>query len=312
MSFIKRVSFFVITNIAVVFLLIFILHIVQLLFWVSLVWNTDEYLWLIILCLIYWFLWSFVSLFISKYLAKKAYNITLYNDSNISDPKIWHAYSIVKEIANSNKIRIPEFWVYDSYEMNAFATWPSKNSSLVAVSSWLLNNMDNEELEWVLWHEMAHIINWDMVTMVLLQWIMNAFVLFLSRVLSWIIVWLLSKWKNSNSNWWMYYFIVFLLEIVLWVLWTIIVMRFSRFREYKADKWSAYIVWKEKMIKALEKLRYKVNYSNDSDDLWDISFVWKLSNDTTKTLKINWLSSFFKLFSSHPDLEDRIRRLKSI
>ncbi len=301
----KRVFLFLITNLAIIVVLSLVIMIVENIFGIkvtSYVWW--GYLGLFIFALIFGFGWSFISLAISKWMAKRAYwvkviSINDYYDLN-SKQKI--VFDVVKDLAQRNNIYMPEVGFYNSKDPNAFATWASKNSSLVAVSSGLLELMDKDAIEWVIGHEMAHILNWDMVTMTLLQWVLNTFVIFISRVLAWIVDNFLNgdreqSWWNS----WAYMWLSILFEIVFWILASMITMWFSRHREFRADAWSAQFVWKNKMIAWLEALKRMQKYaSSDNSELatMKISTKWK-----------HWLMA---LFSSHPDLDDRINALREL
>jgi heat shock protein HtpX len=191
---------------------------------------------------------------------------------------------------------MPEVWIYSDTDPNAFATWATKNSSLVAVSTGLLTAMNKNEIEWVIGHEMSHILNWDMVTMTLLQWVLNTFVIFLSRV-----IWnLISQAVDEKFSILAYYLSIILLEILFWILASLVVMWFSRHREYKADEWSAKFVWKEKMIAWLRSLQKMQNLA--SDDKGSFASM-KIST------KQKWW--IMKYFASHPDLESRIMNLEN-
>jgi heat shock protein HtpX len=192
---------------------------------------------------------------------------------------------------------MPEVWIYQSVEPNAFATWATKNSSIVAVSTGLLDIMDEKAIQWVVAHEMAHILNWDMVTMTLLQWVLNTFVVFFARVVANIIASRSDEWMSWLAYMWVYV----LLEIVFWLLATPILMAFSRHREYRADAWSAWFVWKEKMIAWLEALRRMQDLA-PSD--WDNLSTMKIST------KPKW--GIAALYSSHPTLDDRIKALEEL
>lgn len=297
---IKRVFLFLLTNILVIVLISVTLTVLRIL-WIDVWWyfNWVNYLDILIYAWVVWFSWALISLFLSKSIVKWTHDIVFIDDSNLSNfsQKEILVYETVRDLANREWIRMPEVWIYKSPEPNAFATWPTKNSALVAVSTWLLENMSNDEIVWVVGHEVSHITNWDMVTMTLLQWVINTFVIFLSRI----VASLLDK-VFSEDSWpgWIYYIVSMVLEILLSILASIVVMAFSRYREYRADEWSARFVWKDKMIKALKKLK-----SLEDMILTD-------SNDALATMKIwsekrSWL---FALFSSHPDLDDRIRNLE--
>lgn len=298
---IKRIFLFLLTNLAIMILIWIVIAVLESVFWFNISWYGQNYTSIFIYALVVWFTGSFISLMMSKWSAKRAYNIQIIEDKNLYDlsKKERLFYDVVYDLAAKNRIKMPEIWIYDSPELNAFATWASKNSSLVAVSSWLLDRMNENEIKWVVGHEMAHILNWDMVTMVLLQWIINTFVVFLSRVLANIIDSYFSREESSGPSW-IYFVSSIVLDIVLWLLASLIVMWFSRHREFKADEWSSNLVWKENMIAWLEALKRMYNLSWDDDS--------KLA-----TMKINtkhrwWIKA---LFSTHPDLDDRIENLRN-
>lgn len=299
---IKRIFLFLLTNILILVVISISFTVISAVFWINIWWYYDwsNLLSVLIYAAIIWFSWSFISLFLSKKMAKWSYWVQIVDSSNLS----WKqklVYDIVYKIALDNSIKTPEVWIYESPEPNAFATWATKNSSLVAVSTWLLDLMNEDEIEWVIAHEMAHILNWDMVTMTLLQWIINTFVIFISRILASFISSAL-KSNDEESSWadWVYFVVSIVLEIIFSFLASILVMWFSRYREFRADEWSAKFVWKAKMILALKRLQ-KLEYAMVTDD-----------SDKLATMKIGskkrwWI---FALFSSHPDLEDRIRNLE--
>ncbi len=194
---------------------------------------------------------------------------------------------------------MPEVGIYFSPEVNAFATGPTRNRALVAVSSGLLETMDEDEIEGVLAHEVSHIANGDMVTMTLLQGVINAIVMFLARIIAFVIT---SKRDDDSreSNPFLRYAVTVILEILLSFLGMIVVAWFSRYREYKADEGGANLAGRDKMIAALEKLRRTLERS-------DLTHA-----ETLKAFKISSKSSLLNLFATHPPLEKRIQRLKEM
>ena len=191
---------------------------------------------------------------------------------------------------------MPEIGYYESDELNAFATGPSKSRSLVAVSTGLLRRMDQPEVDGVLAHEVAHIANGDMVTMTLVQGVVNVFVMFLARVIGFFASQFVSEERRSLVQ----FGIVIALEIALGILGMIVVGFFSRQREYRADAGGASLSSRNNMIAALERL--KANHMVPSRE----------EQPALATLKISGKSSgLLRLFSTHPDLDDRIQRLKS-
>lgn len=295
----KRLGLFLLTNIAVIFLFSIAIYLIKVLFWIDvLAASWEDYVWLLIYAALFGFIGSFFSLAISRWTAKRIYKITPFSQQDIEmltwKPKL--VYNIVAEIAERNHIKTPEVGVYASKDPNAFATGPSKNKSLVAVSTGLLDHMNDREIEWVVAHEMAHIINGDMVTMTLLQWVMNTFVIFFARIIAEII-----NNRTDGKLGWFWYFAVYIgLQIVLWIIASTVVMKFSRYREFKADEGSARFVGKEKMIAALESLqRLKDLAPSNSEKL----STMQINTQTSKGIK--------RFFMSHPPLEDRIKNLEN-
>lgn len=182
----KRIGLFVLTNIAIMAMISIVLFIVSSVFGLRLSGYGTSMFELLIYSAIIGFTGSFISLAISRWIAKRSYNIELIDDKNLHkyNEKEQFIYKIVHRIAQNEHIITPEVGVYSSEEVNAFATGPSKNKALVAVSSELLNVMDKDEIEGVVAHEMAHILNGDMVTMTLLHGVLNTFVVFLSRLIA--------------------------------------------------------------------------------------------------------------------------------
>ncbi len=199
--------------------------------------------------------------------------------------------------------KMPEVAIYQSQELNAFATGPSKNDSLVAVSSGLLSSMSSSEVEGVLAHEVSHITNGDMVSMALLQGVINTLAIFIGRILAKMVMELL---KTDSIL--IYFVLISVFEILLTLLGSIGVYKFSRWREFRADKGGARLAGKEKMISALQALQ---RYS----DINNLAFQQNTSVESRKldTFKISGkqkTSLVARLFSSHPPLEKRIRALE--
>lgn len=304
---IKRIFLFILTNILVMALIWIILTILSKVFWINIWWYFDgwNYLSVLIYAWVVWFTGAFISLFLSKTMAKWAYEMKFMTDKNLFDfsKKEQLVYHTVSDLSRRSGINIPEVWIYVSDEPNAFATGATKNSSLVAVSTGLLENMNDDEIVGVVAHEMAHITNGDMVTMTLLQWVINTFVIFAARIIASIADRFFSSSNEeeaSSGPSWIYYVVSIALEIIFSILASIVVMKFSRYREFRADEGSATFVGKEKMIAALEKLK-KLQEQILTDD-WD-----KLATMKIGSKKRSWI---FALFSSHPDLDDRIQNLK--
>lgn len=233
-------------------------------------------------------------------MAKRFYHITLITAQDLPSLRASErlVYQTVEQIAARHSLTMPEVGVYASPEVNAFATGATKHASIVAVSSGLLEEMRPDEIEGVVAHEMAHIINGDMVTMTLLQGIINAFVIFLSRALAHIIS---TASRRDEGGGMVYFLVTIVLEILLGLLGSIVVMAYSRHREFAADAGSAQYVGKNKMVNALTALQ-RIHEQN----------VVMPGDPKLAALKIDGKSSgFMRLFASHPPLEDRINRLLS-
>lgn len=295
----KRIWLFLATNIAVIFLFSIILIAIEKIFGIDISWASGQsYTWLLIYAAMFGFLWSFFSLSISRWMAKRAYKIVPFSSEDIHNlsGKEKLVYDTVAEMAERHHIKTPEVGVYNSPDPNAFATWPSKNKSLVAVSSWLLNYMNEKEIEGVVAHEMAHILNGDMVTMTLLQWVMNTFVIFFARIVAEII----NSRTDGKLGYWGYMWSYIALQLILWILASIVVNAFSRYREYKADEGSSRYVGKEKMIAALESLQKMKDLAPKG-------------NSKMATMQINTKSErgIKRFFMTHPPLEKRIENLEN-
>ncbi len=252
---------------------------------------------LMIFCAIWGFGGAGLSLALSRLIAKWTMGVNVV-DSSVEDPQLQFLVERVHYLSRRAGLStMPEVGVYESSEINAFATGPTKNRSLVAVSSGLLDRLNSHEVEGVLAHEVAHIANGDMVTMTLVQGVVNAFVMFLSRVIAFFASQLVDEEKRSVLQW----VVTVVLELLLGILGMIVVAGFSRHREYRADQGGAELSGSHKMIAALEKLRS--HYGTDE--------VAVDSQSAVAALKISGKAGgLLKLFATHPDLEDRIQRLR--
>jgi heat shock protein HtpX len=292
MTFFKRIFFFLLVNFAIIAVLMTITSI----------FGIEPYLQpyglnltsLAIYAAIIGFTGSFISLFLSKWMAKKMMGVqVIETPSNTHEAKLTE---IVSHVAQQIGIKMPEVGIYNSKEVNAFATGWSKNHSLIAVSAGLLEQMTDDEVEGVLAHEMAHVANGDMVTMTLLQGVLNTFVIFAARALAFVIQRLMGR-DSDEIGGLAYWGISILLEIVFSILATMVVMWFSRWREFHADMGGAKFVGKSKMISALKKLK---TLSNRVDP----------AHKSMATMKISDRPSLLKLFASHPPLDKRIEALQ--
>ncbi len=246
---------------------------------------------------------SFISLWISKWMAIRAYNIQIIDQPSNAGEE-WLLETIR---AQSTKARIPmpSVGIYDSPEVNAFATGSSKKNSLVAVSSGLLQGMSKHEVEGVLAHELSHIANGDMVTMTLLQGVLNTFVVFFSRILAMFLDSALRKDDRDDRGPGLGYWIASMVcELALGFLASLVVMKFSRWREFHADADAARLWGKQSMIDALKRLKA----ISLSDPIFDNR------SEATAAFKISGGSSGFlaTLKASHPPLEERIAALERL
>ncbi len=238
---------------------------------------------------------AFISLAMSKSMAKMATGAQVITEpSNAAEQWL---FNTVKRQANAAGIGMPEVAIYDSPDMNAFATGMDRNNALVAVSMGLLQTMNEDEIEAVLAHEISHIANGDMITLTLIQGVVNTFVIVFARVIGQIID--RAIFKNEEGYGIGYFITTIIAELVLGILASIIVMWFSRQREFRADEGSAKLVGGYKMIAALRRLQIAHNDSALPKQL--TAFGIHGSNAT----------SFIQyLFMSHPPLEDRIEALR--
>jgi heat shock protein HtpX len=237
---------------------------------------------------------SLISLAVSKWMAKRATGMQMIEQPR-NEAETW-LYNTVRRQAETAGIKMPEVGIYDAPEINAFATGPSRNNSLVAVSTGLLRAMNRDEAEAVLAHEVSHVANGDMVTMALIQGVLNTFVIFMARVVGRIV----DSWISGNreGGGMAYYLIVFVLDIVFGVLASIIAMWFSRWREFRADAGGASLAGREKMIAALQKLASTYGQSTLPTQVR----AFGISGSVGGGLK--------RLFMSHPPLAERIQALR--
>ncbi|MBI3917584.1 MAG: protease HtpX [Betaproteobacteria bacterium] len=247
---------------------------------------------LLIMAAIFGFGGAFISLLISKWMARMATGAQVIEvPANMTERWL---VDTVKRQAERAGIGMPEVAVYDSPEINAFATGWNRNSSLVAVSTGLLNNMTQDEAEAVLGHEVSHVANGDMVTLTLIQGVVNTFVIFLSRVVGFVVDRVLLK--NERGQGLGFFVATFVAQIVLGVLASMIVAWFSRQREFRADAGGADLAGRNKMIAALERL--KMNHEQSQLPAQMSAFG------------ISGGGGFMRLLMSHPPLDQRIGALR--
>ena len=243
---------------------------------------------------IFGFAGSFVSLAMSKWMAKMATGAKVIETPKNADEQ-WLVDTVTAQ-AKKAGIKTPEMAIYDSPEPNAFATGMTKNSSLVAVSTGLMRSMRQNEVEAVLGHEVAHIANGDMVTMALLQGVLNTFVIFFAKIVAWVVDRVVLKNESSGHSW-TFIIVDIIAQILFGILASMVSMWFSRKREFHADNGGAYLAGKENMIAALRRLQ-----TMQPGELPDQMAAFGISAKK---------SSFGQLFMSHPPLEDRIAALEA-
>ena len=237
---------------------------------------------------------SFISLALSKWMAKKSLGVRVI-EAPSNKTELWLVETIRKYAAQA-RIKMPQIGIYDSPDVNAFATGMSKNSSLIAVSTGLLQQMTREEAEAVLGHEVAHAANGDMVTLALIQGVVNTFVMFLSRVIGHTVDRVI--FKNENGHGPAFWVTMIIAELVLGVLASIIVMWFSRKREFRADQGGANLAGRGAMIAALERLARQ-----NPQPLPDKMAAFGIAGGKASGIK--------RLFMTHPPLEERIAALRA-
>jgi heat shock protein HtpX len=287
----KRIFLFVVTNIAIVATLTVVVRLLGL----DATLTADGGLNLTALagfCLVYGMGASFISLQMSRWIAKRATGVRLV-DGRTGHQELDWLYQTVERLARQANLPMPEVGIYDSPEVNAFATGPSKSRSLVAVSSGLMRSMRQDEIEGVLAHEVAHIGNGDMVTMTLLQGVINAFVMFAARVIAHVVM----RSGDREGNGGMYFLVVIVLQIVFGILGSLVTSWFSRQREFRADRGGATLAGRERMLGALRRLAA-------NRELVDTR------HEALATMKINGAGRWMVFFSTHPPLEARIRALE--
>ena len=288
----KRVFLFLATNLAVMLVLSIVLSVLSS--WLGI--DRQGMGGLLLMAAVFGFGGSFVSLLISKWVAKRSYGVQIIEQPR-SEMEHWLLSTVTRQ-AQQAGIGMPEVGIYDSPEMNAFATGASRNNALVAVSSGLLYSMSRDEAEAVLAHEVSHIANGDMVTLTLIQGVVNTFVIFFARLVAGLISNFLrsdDEEEGAGMGGLAYMATVFVLEMIFGILASIIVMWFSRQREFRADAGSAKLAGRDKMIAALERLRQGHEPQLEG---------------TMMAFGITGKRSVSELFMSHPPLEKRIEALR--
>ncbi|ATN00792.1 MULTISPECIES: protease HtpX [Proteus] len=285
-----RIALFLLTNLAVMFVFGIILSLTGI--------QGRSVQGLMIMAGLFGFGGAFISLLMSKWMALRSVGGQVIENPT-SEVERW-LLDTVRRQSEQVGIKMPQVAIYDAPDINAFATGARRDASLVAVSTGLLASMSRDEAEAVIAHEISHVANGDMITMTLLQGVVNTFVIFISRIIAQFVANFISndeESESSNGNPWVYMGVSMVLEIVFGILASIITMWFSRYREFHADAGSAKLVGREKMIAALQRL--KTSYEPQEES----SMMAFCINGRNK--------SFSELFLSHPPLDKRIEALRN-
>lgn len=290
-----RVVLFLVTNIAILIVVSLIMKLLGFDHYLSS--EGLNYTSLLVFCALFGMGGSFFSLLISKWMAKKTMGVHLLSEP--SDQQEAWLLKQVGQMAKTAGIGMPEVGVFSSSQPNAFATGWNKNNALVAVSTGLLNSMTEEEVKAVLGHEIGHVANGDMITLSLIQGVVNTFVMFFARIVGHFVATLL-KDEDGHISYLAMMIATLIAEVLFGVLASIIVMWFSRKREFHADKAGASLASKQGMINALERLQ---QHQKHPSDMPSEMVAFGISGESKM--------AFIRLFMSHPPLEDRINALKN-
>ena len=296
----KRIFLFLATNLAIVVTLSIVLSLL----------GANRYVGpggqlqieqLAVFCLVWGMGGAFLSLQISRFIAKKALGVQLV-DGRTGDADLDWLHNKISQLTQQANLPLPEVGIYDSPEVNAFATGPSKRRSLVAVSTGLLRTMGKREVEGVLAHEVSHIRNGDMVTMTLLQGVLNAFVMFFARIIAFFVAQALAGGRSDDRrevrpNYMIQFVIQIALEIVLTILASLITAWFSRQREFRADAGGAQLAGRGNMLSALRRLMQTTQLVDPQAG-------------ALASFKISGRKGWLTAFSTHPPLEERIAALE--
>jgi heat shock protein HtpX len=296
----KRVFLFLVTNVLIMVTITTVLNLFGIKPYLTK--AGLDYVGLAVFCLIWGFGGAFISLALSKIMAKWMMGVKLVDPLTTNSNEQWLLQTTYRLSQAAALPKKPDVGIYESNDINAFATGPSKSNSLVAVSTGLLHKMTRDEAEAVLAHEVAHISNGDMVTMTLLQGIVNAFGMFLARAIGFV----LSQFAGEEKQPLVQLVSTIVLDILFSILGLFVVSAYSRRREYRADADSAKLAGRNKMIAALEKLKTEygqiLNRNSEPERNKGLAAL-QISNRRNK---------FLSLLSTHPDLDDRIAKLKGL
>jgi heat shock protein HtpX len=291
----KRIALFLLTNIAIVAVLSISLRLLGFQGFLDAQGVDLNLNQLALFAAVFGFGGSFLSLLMSKWTAKRFTGAQVIEQPR-SEAERWLVETVRRQ-AQVAGIKMPEVAIYDAPDVNAFATGASRNNALVAVSTGLLRSMTRDEAEAVLGHEISHVANGDMVTLALIQGVVNTFVIFLSRVIGHLVDRVVFKTERGHGP--AFWITAFIAEMVFGILASAIVMWFSRQREFRADAGGARLSQRHKMIAALERLKMQ----HEPAQLPDQLAAFGISGALAQGLR--------KLFTSHPPLDERIARLRA-
>ena len=266
--------------------------------------TSNSLLSLFVFCSLFGFTGAFINLLLSRWLAKKLFKMKMISSQSASFEEKKLLDKLVRLSKKAGLEICPQVAIFSSESPNAFATGPSKKKALVAVSSSLLNHLPDDQIDAVLAHELGHIVNGDMVTMTLLQGLINTFTLFLSRILTSIILKALNSNRNrsgQNSNFFLYFMIRSLLDTIFMFFGAILIAAYSRYREFKADAYSAKLTSPLQMIAALKSLENLTHTSSMNKE-----------HERLAAFMIHSNRGVLHLLRSHPPLEKRIEKLSLI
>ena len=289
----KRIILFILTNLAVMLVLSVVAQVTGLDRWLAA--RGGDLTGLLALAALFGFGGALISLAMSKWMAKRTMGVQVIEKP--ANPEQEWLVSTVRALAAQARIGMPEVGVFDSPQPNAFATGARRNAALVAVSNGLLRSMSRSEVEAVLGHEITHVANGDMVTLTLIQGVVNTFVIFLSRIVGGIVDRALSR-DGEGRGGFGYFITVMVMQVIFGVLANMIVMAFSRYREFRADTGGAQLAGRNNMIGALERLKMA-----HAPALPTQMAAFGISGGLGTGLR--------RLFMSHPPLEERIAALQS-
>lgn len=289
----KRIALFLATNLAVLILLGIVMSVLQNVFGIRLGNNGG----ILVMAAVFGFGGSLISLLMSKWIAKRTTGAQVIEQPR-TETEQW-LLATVRRQAEAAGIGMPEVAVYDAPEINAFATGANRNAALVAVSTGLIRAMSRDEAEAVLAHEISHVANGDMVTMALIQGVLNTFVLFAARIVGGWIDAMLGGQRESRGPGIFYFVVVMVLDVVFGLIASMIAMAFSRYREFRADAGGAQLAGRHKMIAALQRLSQTYGQSTLPNQVQAFGISGAVGHGLSRLMR------------SHPPLEERIEALRN-